>query len=314
MDIFFSIVIPVYNVAPYLHACLDSVLAQTFTEWEAICVDDGSTDGSEAILDEYATKDSRFKVIHQKNAGVSVARQRGMEEAKGRYLVWADSDDRMDSGFLECFHSASESGGYDFIWCDCYEEKDGAASYSTQAAPEEAQGYVRKLLNGDVWGSLWNKAVSRDFVMRNKVSFPDGGCKIMEDVCFVLGLMSKNPSMRYVVEAHYGYVIRGGSLVRAKKSEELFSRCVESERYVQKAAEYLGPDFKEVLEKRKKGLMFGMYSNPEISDELFYGAFPEVCNLRGIGAPLWHRLLYPLAVKGHRRIVLSLFKLLRKIK
>lgn len=72
----FSIIIPVYNVAPYLRECLDSVLAQICTdwEWEAICVDDGSTDGSGAILDEYAARDGRFKVIHQTNAGVSAAR------------------------------------------------------------------------------------------------------------------------------------------------------------------------------------------------------------------------------------------------
>ena len=65
----FSIIIPVYNVAPYLRECFDSVLAQTFTNWEAICVDDGSTDGSGEILDEYAARDGRFRVIHQKNAG-----------------------------------------------------------------------------------------------------------------------------------------------------------------------------------------------------------------------------------------------------
>jgi len=74
MSPFFSIIIPVYNVAPYLRECLDSVLAQTFTDWEAICVDDGSTDGSGAILDEYAAKEPRIKVIHPKNAGVGAAR------------------------------------------------------------------------------------------------------------------------------------------------------------------------------------------------------------------------------------------------
>ena len=67
MTPFFSIIIPVYNVAPYLRECLDSVVAQTFTDWEAICVDDGSTDGSGAILDEYEAGDKRFRVIHQRN-------------------------------------------------------------------------------------------------------------------------------------------------------------------------------------------------------------------------------------------------------
>lgn len=90
---FFSIIIPVYNVASYLRECLDSVLAQTFTDWEAICIDDGSTDGSGVILDEYAAKDDRFRVLHQTNAGVSIARNYGLSGAKGEWLLFADADD-----------------------------------------------------------------------------------------------------------------------------------------------------------------------------------------------------------------------------
>lgn len=94
----FSIVIPIYNVVPYLRECLDSVLAQTFTDWEAICVDDGSTDGSGSILDEYAVCDRRFRVIHQTNAGVSVARNVGMLNAVGGYITFLDGDDVYDPG------------------------------------------------------------------------------------------------------------------------------------------------------------------------------------------------------------------------
>lgn len=89
----FSIIIPVYNVAPYLRECLDSVLAQTFTVWEAICVDDGSTDGSVRILDEYAAKDDRFSAFHQANSGVSAARNRGLDCARGSWILFLDGDD-----------------------------------------------------------------------------------------------------------------------------------------------------------------------------------------------------------------------------
>lgn len=92
---FFSIIIPVYNVAPYLRECLDSVLAQTFADWEAVCVDDGSTDGSGAILDEYAAKDPRFRVIHQPNAGVSAARNAALDNAEGEWLTFLDGDDKL---------------------------------------------------------------------------------------------------------------------------------------------------------------------------------------------------------------------------
>ena len=97
---FFSIIIPVYNVAPYLRECLDSVLAQTFKDWEAICVDDGSTDESGKILDEYGARDKRFRVVHQVNAGVSAARNRGLEEAKGEWVWFVDADDAVKGDAL----------------------------------------------------------------------------------------------------------------------------------------------------------------------------------------------------------------------
>lgn len=97
----FSIVIPVYNVEKYLKDCLDSVVSQTFSGWEAVCVDDGSTDGSAVILEGYALKDTRFKVITQPNGGLSAARNAGLEEATGDYVLFLDSDDWLESNALQ---------------------------------------------------------------------------------------------------------------------------------------------------------------------------------------------------------------------
>lgn len=101
MNPFFSIIIPIYNVVPFLCECLDSVLSQTFTDWEAICVDDGSTDGCAEIIDEYRMRDSRIKVIHQKNAGVSAARNVALEQAKGDWLFFLDGDDILHPKIFE---------------------------------------------------------------------------------------------------------------------------------------------------------------------------------------------------------------------
>ena len=107
----FSIVIPVYNVAPYLRECLDSLLAQTCADWESVCVDDGSTDSSGAILDEYAAKDSRFVVVHQENRGVSAARNKGLYIAKGEWLVFLDGDDALAANLAgECKTQISSLG------------------------------------------------------------------------------------------------------------------------------------------------------------------------------------------------------------
>ena len=90
-----SIVIPVYNVEQYLGECVDSVIAQTYREWEIILIDDGSTDSSGSICDGYAKKDDRVRVVHQTNGGVSSARNAGIEAANGEYLMFVDSDDTI---------------------------------------------------------------------------------------------------------------------------------------------------------------------------------------------------------------------------
>lgn len=97
----FSIIVPVYNVEKYLKECLDSVLHQTFADWECICVNDGSTDGSVAILEEYAEKDRRFRIITQSNKGLSAARNTGIDAAKGDYILFLDSDDWLELNALQ---------------------------------------------------------------------------------------------------------------------------------------------------------------------------------------------------------------------
>lgn len=106
----FSIIIPVYNVAPYLRECLDSVLAQSYTDWESICVDDGSTDGSGAILDTYVASDSRFRVIHQANAGVSAARNVALDSANGKWVMFLDADDMLGQNALARMMSEAKDG------------------------------------------------------------------------------------------------------------------------------------------------------------------------------------------------------------
>lgn len=110
-----SIIVPVYNVEKYLPQCLDSILAQTFTDFELICVNDGSTDRSGKILDEYVVKDSRIKVIHQQNKGLVGARNSGIDAAKGKYLYFVDSDDTIHPQLLEICHALAEKENADWV-------------------------------------------------------------------------------------------------------------------------------------------------------------------------------------------------------
>lgn len=108
-----SVVVPVYNAEAYLEECIDSILGQTLTDIEVIAVDDGSTDGSAAILKKYAERDKRLKVVMQENAGVSTARNNGIREAKGEYVSFIDSDDWIDADFLEKLYNAAKENNAD---------------------------------------------------------------------------------------------------------------------------------------------------------------------------------------------------------
>ncbi len=110
-----SVIIPVYNVEKYLRRCLDSVLNQTFSDWEAICVNDGSPDNSATILNEYASRDKRFKVINKENGGLSDARNVGMQHAHGEYILFLDSDDFIHPQTMEITHFFAMRDGTDIV-------------------------------------------------------------------------------------------------------------------------------------------------------------------------------------------------------
>ena len=113
-----SVIVPVYNVENVLHYCVDSILAQTFSGFELILVNDGSTDGSGSVCDEYAKKDSRIKAIHIENQGVSVARNTGIKNANGEYFIFIDSDDYIEENYLEeLINVKNDNLDADNIWC-----------------------------------------------------------------------------------------------------------------------------------------------------------------------------------------------------
>lgn len=105
----FSIIVPAYNVAAYLPAALDSVQAQDVAAWECLCVDDGSTDGTAEVLQRYAATDARFRLFRQENAGVSVARNRALQEVKGEWILFLDGDDLLAPGLLSALQRATDT-------------------------------------------------------------------------------------------------------------------------------------------------------------------------------------------------------------
>lgn len=170
-----SIIVPIYNVEHYLSPCLDSILNQSFTDFELILVDDGSTDGSEQICDEYASVDSRIKVIHQENAGISEARNKGQDCAQGDFLYFMDGDDQIHPQLLEILYNAIISDDYDFSMIYGIPVPDDFSIYEYPKKKVVSKGividrdYCMKKLYGPVpirtwYRTVWTKLYRRDFV------------------------------------------------------------------------------------------------------------------------------------------------------
>ena len=119
-EVLVSITVPVYNVQPYLCQCLDSILSQTYSRWECILIDDGSTDDSGRICDDYVARDSRFIVIHRQNGGLASARKCAIDHSCGKYIVAVDSDDWVDADHIEKMVDAAESTNSDIVLFDFY--------------------------------------------------------------------------------------------------------------------------------------------------------------------------------------------------
>lgn len=133
-----SIIVPVFNVEKYLRRCIDSILAQTFSDFECILIDDGSPDNCGKICDEYARKDGRIKVIHQKNAGVSAARNAGLSAARGEWIGFTDSDDYIEKNMYEYMYNAAKENSCEVVMCDFFPRDKYFAKRGT--------GKVRKML------------------------------------------------------------------------------------------------------------------------------------------------------------------------
>ncbi len=213
-----SIIIPVYNAVPYLEKCLSSVSTQHYTDWECILVDDGSTDGSLEICNKWSMTDNRFKVIHQTNKGVSVARNRGLEKSKGEYIIFVDSDDWVDNNYLFSLINGYSDESIDLVVTGTYNwKKDNV----TKLAPKEAE--IRLChQQADIFISNINfhygpisKLFKSDIIKLNNIHFPED-LSLGEDLVFNFHYLEYVRKVKYIPTVSYYYIQReSGSLVTA---------------------------------------------------------------------------------------------------
>ena len=201
-----SVIIPVYNVEKHLEKCLESVAKQTFRDFEVICVNDGSTDNSAAILQKYADNDKRFKVITQENKGLSAARNVGLTYAKAKHIAYVDSDDFVHERFLEMLYKASTEFDADISGCNfCKIYNDENLPVPENARPQKYNPAIDVLMNHKnfIHFNVWNKLYKRDII--EDIAFVDG--IYFEDWVYNCCVFAKAHDFVWVNEKLYGYRI-----------------------------------------------------------------------------------------------------------
>ena len=202
-----SIIVPVYKAEKYIHQCIDSLLAQTYSNIEVILVDDGSPDHCGKICDEYAAKDCRVKVIHQQNGGVSVARQTGIDHATGEYSIHADPDDWVELNMIEELVAKAKADDADMVICDFYRESKSEKTCDCQNPGDDlsASAVLRKILSQQLHGSCCNKLVKRSRI--EGIGFTPEDLCILEDELYNIRILARKIKVSYLPKALYHYRI-----------------------------------------------------------------------------------------------------------
>ena len=222
-----SIIVPVYQVEKYLNECIDSILAQTFTDFELILVDDGSPDNCPALCDAAAEKDSRVRVIHQQNKGLSGARNAGIDVARGNWLGFVDSDDMIDPTFCEKMLHAAVQAGAEMAVCNILRMKENKAldSYQEHCLKDEVlsrEEIVHRIQLSPFY-MVMTRLCRREVF--EQIRFPEG--KNYEDAFTAPEILERVNKAACVAEPLYQYRLRSGSIMHAavtlKNLEEVYA-------------------------------------------------------------------------------------------
>ena len=230
-----TIIVPVYQVEAYLDDCIKSLINQTYTNIEILLIDDGSTDKSGQICDEYAQKDKRIKVIHQKYKGVSGARNTGLKKAGGEYVAFVDSDDIVSKEYIKVLYSILKENEADISICNYLRsEKADVAMLDINANFHkvtciDSKKFLKqwhgkhKKIETMVWNKLYHKSIFQD-----NIYFPEG--KIHEDT-YISHLMISNAHKIVLTEQKlYIYRVRKGSITKSKATKESIRQDLDAQK------------------------------------------------------------------------------------
>lgn len=210
-DELITVIVPVYNTEKYLNKCIDSIIVQTYENLEIILVDDGSTDNSGKICDEYAKKDDRIKVIHKENEGVSVARNLALDMATGQYIGFVDSDDYIEKTMYEVLYRNIVKNQVDISVCGFWVVRGERKEWSytlmeIECNPKEA---MSRMIKGDIFtGHLWNKLFKANLA---KECLMEPSIYVYEDMLYVWKYLLLCSKVHITTQPQYYYIMREGS-------------------------------------------------------------------------------------------------------
>lgn len=281
-----SVIVPVYNVEQYLPDCLNSILTQTYKDFEVFCVNDGSPDKCGEILAEYARKDKRIKVVSQKNQGVSATRNNALQQAKGEYICFVDSDDELAPNFLEKMLDVLVQHNADIVSCDIQqgEEKqpwvkqDKKIRIHSNPFENYMQGQLKTYTA--VWGKLYKKDALKGLEFNQEIS------QSGEDILYLYQVLYQAKKLATTSQQLYFYRVRPNSVVTSKLSERFALGNI-------KTAKFLLDYFKnkELSQKTRKIL------NQKIAKRIFKFAVLEPKRKDKENLDKWYDLTRPLLAK-----------------
>lgn len=304
-----SVIVPIYNSEEYLPACIESILSQSHTDFELLLIDDGSKDKSGEICDEYGEKDNRIKVFHQPNGGVSSARNVGLENATGEYIIHTDSDDLMLPGALHSLYTEALVSNSDIVVGNYIVRTDKKDNHIDLEEKATSHDFLYDLLMGKYHAGLWNKLIRRSAY--NNLTF-DEDIGFMEDKLMISRILFSNPSILFIKNEIYVHIQREGSIA----NELSLQSRLNVEKVILRLENVLKENalFDIPIEKMKLDHKIGLLVNMP-NDKLHVTRFSELNTriLKNKWLPLHSRILLWLEFKNIG-VFTKLYNLIREFK
>lgn len=294
----FSVILPCYNVEKYLNECVESILKQTFKDYEIILVDDGAKDSTPQICDEYAQKYSFIKVVHQPNAGLSEARNTGTKHAEGDYIVYVDSDDYFNGEnvlqkIAERTVDEPDVIAYKFIEYNEFKGSYSDCSFNFDIKHKNgslAEKYLELIDKDAYYNSAWSKAIKRSILIKNSIEFERG--LLGEDNEWYYHVVMAANTLELIDEPLYVYRRRPGSITTTTKRKNLTDMLYILEKWTLILNDHVGDE--------RANVVLGSLAKQFCSAVILYVGLQDVNDLY----PELKKYLYLLKYSSNKRVVI----------